>query len=201
MLRFPQGTVIPARVFCIGRNYGDHISEMGAAPDDSCVVFMKPSSSLVPAGTEVALPRGRGEVHHELEMVALIGEGKRVAGISLGIDLTLRDLQAGLKKGGRPWELSKAFDQSAPIGDTFVEVDPAAVEMRLTVNGTVRQQGSTADMLFPLERLIEILGRTWKLLPGDLIFTGTPSGVGSIVPGDVLVAESPQIGSFSWTCD
>jgi 2-keto-4-pentenoate hydratase/2-oxohepta-3-ene-1,7-dioic acid hydratase in catechol pathway len=200
MLRLPHGTVEPARVFCIGRNYGDHISEMGAAPDDSCVVFMKPATSLVPAGGPVTLPRGVGEIHHELEMVAAIGEGGQVAGLSLGIDLTLRDLQTGLKKGGKPWELSKAFDQSAPIGTDFVEADPAAVDMRLMVNGDIRQQGTTANMIFPLERLVEILGRTWKLLPGDLIFTGTPSGVGPISPGDVLVAESPQLGSFTWTC-
>ena len=190
----------PRRVFCIGRNYGGHISEMGNAPDDSCVVFMKPATSLVPAGETITLPRGRGVVHHELEMVAAIGGGNRIAGISLGIDLTLRDLQAGLKKGGRPWELSKAFDQSAPIGD-FVDADPAAVEMRLEVNGELRQQGSTAAMLFPLDRLATILGRTWKLLPGDLIFTGTPSGVGPVKPGDTLTVESPRIGRFSWKCD
>ncbi len=199
MLRFPHGTLEPQRVFCIGRNYGDHISEMGNTPDDSCVVFMKPATSLVLAGEPLTLPRGAGSVHHELEMVALIGDGHRIAGISLGIDMTLRDLQTELKKGGRPWELSKAFDQSAPIGD-FVEADPAAVEMRLEVNGKIRQQGKTADMLFPLERLITILGRTWKLLPGDLIFTGTPSGVGPINAGDTLTVESPTIGRFSWNC-
>jgi 2-keto-4-pentenoate hydratase/2-oxohepta-3-ene-1,7-dioic acid hydratase in catechol pathway len=209
MLRFPHGSVEPRRVFCIGRNYGDHISEMGGAPDDSCVVFMKPATSLVPAGDPVELPRGQGSVHHELEMVAAIGRGGKnigrktalshVTGISLGIDLTLRDLQAGLKKGGKPWELSKAFDRSAPIGD-FLEADPAGVEMRLLVNGELRQEGCTANMLFPLERLVEILSRTWELLPGDLIFTGTPAGVGPVEPGDAITVESPQIGRFEWAC-
>lgn len=210
MLRLPHGTVEPRRVFCIGRNYGDHISEMGAALDDSCIIFMKPSTSLVPAGTTVTLPRGQGVVHHELEMVAVIGTaGKNigredapghVSGISLGIDLTLREMQSGLRNKGRPWELCKAFDQSAPIGD-FVEADPAAVKMRLEINGEMHQQGRTANMLFPLETLIEILSRTWELLPGDLIYTGTPAGVGPVVPGDTLVAESPQIGRFTWTCE
>ncbi len=213
MLRFPQGLVKPCRVFCIGRNYGGHISEMGAAMDDSCIIFMKPATSLVLPGEPVALPRGRGVVHHELEMVAAIGTaGKEihrdaalshVMGISLGLDLTLREVQTGLRNKGRPWELAKAFDRSAPIGD-FVEsgpaVNPAAVQMRLEVNGEVRQQGTTADMLFPLEQLIEILSRTWELLPGDLVFTGTPAGVGPVVPGDTMTVESPQIGRFSWEC-
>lgn len=213
MLRFPHGTVEPRRVFCIGRNYGDHIGEMGAALNDGCVIFMKPATSLVPVGDPVTLPRGLGVVHHELEMVAAIGTaGKNIhrnvasshiMGISLGIDLTLREVQSGLKNKGRPWELSKAFDQSAPLGD-FVEVgskaNPAAVEMRLEVNGELRQEGNTGNMLFPLEQLIEILSRTWELLPGDLVFTGTPAGVGPVVAGDTLTVESPQIGRFTWTC-
>ena len=214
MLRLPHGTVEPRRVFCIGRNYGDHISEMGAALDDSCIIFMKPSTCLVPTGTAVTLPRGQGVVHHELEMVAAIGTaGKNIhrdkaeahiMGITLGIDLTLREVQTGLRNKGRPWELAKAFDQSAPIGD-FVELGPeidlTAVQMRLEINGEMHQQGTTADMLFSLAQLIEILSRTWELLPGDLIFTGTPAGVGPVVPGDTLVAESPQIGRFTWTCE
>jgi 2-keto-4-pentenoate hydratase/2-oxohepta-3-ene-1,7-dioic acid hydratase in catechol pathway len=214
MLRFPHGLVEPRRVFCIGRNYGDHISEMGAALDDSCIIFMKPATSLVLPGQPVTLPRGRGVVHHELEMVAAIGTAgqeihrdaalSHVRGISLGLDLTLREMQTGLRNKGRPWELAKAFDHSAPIGD-FVELgpaaNPAAVRMRLEVNGEVHQQGTTADMLFPLEQLIEILSRTWELLPGDLIFTGTPAGVGPVEPGDTMTVESPQIGRFSWTCE
>jgi 2-keto-4-pentenoate hydratase/2-oxohepta-3-ene-1,7-dioic acid hydratase in catechol pathway len=213
MLRFPHGTVEPRRVFCIGRNYGSHISEMGAALDDSCIIFMKPATSLVPAGHQVTLPRDQGAIHHELEMVAAIGTaGKNihrdgalshVMGLSLGIDLTLREVQSGLRNKGRPWELCKAFDQSAPIGD-FVAmgtgVDPAAIQMNLIVNGERHQHGSSADMIYPLERLIEILSGTWELLPGDLIYTGTPAGVGPVKPGDTLVAESPQIGRFSWTC-
>jgi len=213
MIRFPDRTLEPRRVFCIGRNYGDHIAEMGAALDDSCIIFMKPATCLVPAGGMVTLPRDQGVVHHELELVAAIGTAGKgihrdsslghVAGVSLGIDLTLRELQATLRNKGRPWALAKAFDQSAPLGD-FVPLgeglQPGAVEMRLEVNGEMHQQGSTASMIFPLEQLIEILSRTWALLPGDLIFTGTPAGVGPVNPGDILVAESPQIGRFEWTC-
>jgi acylpyruvate hydrolase len=200
----------PRRVFCIGRNYAAHIAEMGAADDDACVVFMKPPTSLVPCGEPVQLPRGVGAVHHEVELVVALGAGGRqvpadrarelVAAATLGLDLTLRDLQDGLKERGRPWELAKAFDASAPLG-RWVDaagLDLGAVELSCRVNGELRQQGSTAQMLFPVERLIEILSRTWELLPGDVIFTGTPAGVGPVLPGDEVAAESPQLGSWSW---
>ena len=200
----------PRRVFCIGRNYPDHIREMGAVDDGECVVFLKPPTSLVPYGRVVQLPRGRGAVHHELELVVVLGAGGRevprdralglVAGATLGLDLTLRDVQAGLKERRLPWELSKAFDGSAPLGRwvTIDGLDLGAVELSCRVNGVLRQQGNTAQMLFPVERLIEIVSRTWELLPGDLIFTGTPSGVGPVVAGDELVGESPQLGPCAW---
>jgi 2-keto-4-pentenoate hydratase/2-oxohepta-3-ene-1,7-dioic acid hydratase in catechol pathway len=189
------------RIFCIGRNYAEHIRELGDIDAAQCVVFMKPHTSLVPAGDTVPIPRDRGAVHHELELVVEMGDANRVRAITLGIDLTLRELQNQLKKAGSPWELCKAFDHSAPIGDLVPRregMDLADLELQLRVNGELRQQGNTRDMLFPVPKLVEILGRSWHLLPGDLIFTGTPPGVGPVLPGDRLDASSPQIGRFSW---
>jgi 2-keto-4-pentenoate hydratase/2-oxohepta-3-ene-1,7-dioic acid hydratase in catechol pathway len=172
---------------------------------------MKPWTSLVPAGQPVPIPRDRGAVHHELELVIEIGKGGRdipastaldhVAAATLGIDLTLRELQGSLKQAGSPWELCKAFDHSAPIGTRVPRapgLDLGAIDLRLSVNGSLRQSGNTRDMLFPVPRLVEILSRSWALLPGDLVFTGTPPGVGPLLPGDRVEAASPQIGRYAW---
>jgi 2-keto-4-pentenoate hydratase/2-oxohepta-3-ene-1,7-dioic acid hydratase in catechol pathway len=202
------------RIFCIGRNYAEHIRELGDADAEHCIVFMKPYTSLVPAGQAVPIPTDRGAVHHELELVLEIGTGGRnipaaqalmhIGAVTLGIDLTLRELQQRLKQAGSPWELCKAFDHSAPIGGRVPfhpGLDLGGIELELRVNGQLRQRGNTRDMLYPPARLIEILSRSWRLLPGDLIFTGTPPGVGPLVPGDMVEAESPQIGRFSWSID
>jgi 2-keto-4-pentenoate hydratase/2-oxohepta-3-ene-1,7-dioic acid hydratase in catechol pathway len=203
--------VVPARIFCIGRNYSEHMKEMGAPKPSEPVVFMKPATSLVHEREPLVLPKGQGSVHHEMELVVAVGrEGKEiqsaqaleyVAGVTLGIDLTLRDLQSKLKQAGQPWELSKSFDGSAPIG-TFIpwstDSDIQAIEMRCCVNGVLRQQGNTRDMLFPVAEIIAFLSGHWRLLPGDLIFTGTPAGVGPLTAGDRIEIESPQIGRFSW---
>ena len=143
--------------------------------------------------------------------MVLIGEGGkdiaagdalgRVAGITLGLDMTLREVQTRIKQNGHPWELCKAFDCSAPLGDIVplqASHDLAAIEMRCAVNGELRQEGNTRDMLFPVEQLVEIISRTWELMPGDLIYTGTPPGVGPVEPGDTVTVESPQAGCFSW---
>jgi len=203
--------MVAPRIFCIGRNYADHIRELGNTQQADCVVFMKPYSSIVPAGQVVPLPRNRGAVHHELELVVEIGSpGADIAvadapghvrAITLGIDLTLRELQNRLRQAGSPWELCKAFDHSALLGKLVpwqATTDLQKIDLQLSVNGELRQQASTAAMLFPVARLVEILSHSWRLLPGDLIYTGTPAGVGPVKPGDRLSADSPQIGSFSW---
>ena len=199
------------RIFCIGRNYAKHIAELGNSPDGDCVVFMKPASCVVEPGEPVRLPRGRGEVHHEAELVVLLTGGGRdiaiddamecVAGISLGLDLTLRDLQSELRAKGAPWELAKAFDQAAPLGDfkPYLEQDLQALEFRLYVNEELRQHGHTRDMLFTVARQIHILSQSWDLQPGDVIYTGTPEGVGPLRPGDRARLEGPGIGRFEWT--
>lgn len=211
----PPTTVPYGRVFCIGRNYAEHVREMGDAPDRECVIFMKPWSSLVSPGQPLTLPRGCGAVEHELELVVALGRAcprdvpaeealAYVGGLTLGFDLTLRDRQAELKRKGRPWELCKAFEQSAPLGALTPYAPPFAIEavrMRCLVNGAVRQDASCAEMLFSVGELLAILSRTWRLLPGDLVYTGTPSGVGPLAPGDLLVAESAQLGTFSWRCE
>lgn len=199
------------RIFCIGRNYAEHVKEMGAPRPAEPVMFMKPATSLVREGEPLVLPKDQGSVHHEMEVVVAIGrEGREllreqaldhVAGVTLGIDLTLRDLQAKLKQAGQPWERAKSFEGSAPIG-TFIpwpaKFDIQGVEMRCSVNGALRQQGNTRDMLFPVAEIIAFLSRHWRLRPGDLIFTGTPAGVGPLVAGDRITVESLQIGGFSW---
>ncbi|MGH8481909.1 MAG: fumarylacetoacetate hydrolase family protein [Nevskiaceae bacterium] len=200
------------RIFCIGRNYAEHIRELGNTPDDACVVFMKPASCVVPPGRDVTLPRGRGSVHHEAELAVLLNGGgadiaveralESVAALALGLDLTLRDLQNELKKKGAPWELCKAFDDAAPLGDwvPYKGQDLQALEFACDVNGQRRQDGRTADMLFPVARLIHILSRTWALRAGDVIYTGTPAGVGPLQPGDVVTLSSPTLGRHQWRC-
>ena len=205
--------VVPPHIFCIGRNYAEHATEMGAPKPAEPVVFMKPATSLVAEGQPLVLPKGRGSVHHEMELVVALGrEGKditvaaalgHVAGVTLGVDLTLRDLQSRLKQAGQPWELSKSFDGSAAIGKFIswsAQSDIQNINMRCTVNGALRQQGNTREMLFPVAAIIAFLSRYWRLLPGDLIYTGTPAGVGPLVPGDRIGIESTEIGRFQWEC-
>ncbi|MBN1233929.1 MAG: fumarylacetoacetate hydrolase family protein [Candidatus Coatesbacteria bacterium] len=200
----------PQRVFCIGRNYADHIKEMKSETPKSPVIFLKPNTCLVEKDIQIPFPSSGKDLHHEVEIVYLIGkEGKPVSlddaksfisGVSLGLDLTLRDVQNILKDKGQPWELSKAFDYSAPLGD-FMPVENIVIHniaFTCIVNNEIRQQGNSSDMIFSIENLIMAISSVWKLLEGDLIFTGTPSGVASLMKGDRITIQSPSIGSFSW---
>ncbi len=203
------------RIFCIGKNYPDHVTELahlGQAPDGECVVFMKPASAIVDEGQTLVLPKHRGSVHHEAELVVQLTGGGRdlgidealecVAGLTLGLDLTLRALQTELKNKGKPWELAKAFDGAAPLGDfkPYLGQDLQALEFTCHVNGRLRQHGRTRDMLYPVAQQIYILAQTWSLEPGDIIYTGTPGGVGPLEAGDEVVLESADIGRFGWSC-
>ena len=205
-INFQDRPIEIQRVFCIGRNYAAHAAELGNTTADVPVLFMKPASAIVPAGGNIRLPRGRGAVHHEAELVLLIGcDGadrvEDIAGIALGLDLTLRDEQAALKAKGLPWELAKAFDDSAPLG-AFVEPprDFSTITFDCRVNGELRQHGETRNMLFPVPRLIAFLAQHFTLRAGDIIYTGTPEGVGPLHPGDVVEIESALAGSQRWTC-
>jgi 2-keto-4-pentenoate hydratase/2-oxohepta-3-ene-1,7-dioic acid hydratase in catechol pathway len=204
----------PNRIFCIGKNYSEHIKELGGTqiPEEP-VVFMKPVCNIVAPGEILHPPPYGGELHHEVEVVLLIGkEGKNIhkadalsyiSAITLGLDLTLRDVQKKLKKAGLPWELSKSFEQSAPLG-IFKDYSPNKIDLgnlpfTCSVNGSLRQKGNTREMIFPIANLIQTLSSWWTLKPGDIIFTGTPAGVASLQSGDKIKIESPVIGLFSWS--
>jgi 2-keto-4-pentenoate hydratase/2-oxohepta-3-ene-1,7-dioic acid hydratase in catechol pathway len=200
------------KILAVGRNYADHIVEMGNPPSSPPVIFLKPPSALVPDGGEIHLPAEAGEVHHEVELVAVIGRGGRqiqadhaldhVMGFAVGLDMTLREVQAAAKKGGEPWSLAKGFDGAAPVSPVTPreEVgDGSGLEISLKVNEAVRQHGNTSQMLRSVSELVAFCSRWITLEPGDLIFTGTPSGVGPIASGDVLLAEIERVGSLRVT--
>lgn len=198
----PEGPAVrPGKVLCIGRNYAKHAAEMKSAVPAEPMVFLKPSTALLASGGAVVLPGLAREVHHEVELVAVIGrEGKHipeaealpyVAAYAVGLDMTARDLQDLAKQRGHPWAVAKGFDTFAPLGptaDAEAVPDPQDLSIRLTVNGEVRQDGHTGDMIFSVARLIAYCSRIFTLLPGDLLYTGTPEGVGPVYPGDVLEA-------------
>lgn len=202
----------PQRIFCIGRNYAAHAAELDNEVPATPVIFLKPPHCLVGAGDDVRMPQHGSELHQEAELVLLIGRTgsprseaeawQFVAGVSLGLDLTLRDVQLSLKAAGLPWELAKAFEQSSPVGE-FVPLsaleDRDRIRFECRINGTSRQSGDTALMLFPVPRIVFQLGKVWELQAGDLIYTGTPAGVGPVYPGDSIEVSAPQIGTFAWT--
>lgn len=200
------------RVFCIGRNYIEHAHELSSPIPQTPVVFIKPASCLVGPGGAIHYPKHGKDLQHEVELVVQIGKTGRVRteedalpyinAITLGLDLTLRDIQKNLKQKGLPWEIAKSFEQSAPIGD-FVpyvgSLDLNNISFRCKVNGVEKQKGNTKDMIFSISTLLVELSRIWVLNPGDLIYTGTPAGVGPLRIGDSITVASEQIGSFSWT--
>jgi fumarylpyruvate hydrolase len=191
------------RIFCVGRNYADHAREMGGAPErEPPFFFMKPSDAVVESGACIAYPPETVDLHYEVELVAAIGvEGFNVSteaglrliyGYAVGIDLTRRDLQKTLREAGRPWDWAKGFDHSAPCGPIrrVEEIgDLASGSISLTVNGTVRQHGDLADMIWSVGQILSTISRSMILKPGDIVFTGTPSGVGAIQVGDELVGR------------
>lgn len=191
------------RVFCVGQNYAKHAQEMGSTGREPPFFFMKPARSVVPvAANETApipYPSGTQSLHHEVELVVAIGKAghnvsvdearSMVHGYAVGLDLTRRDLQAALKEKGRPWEVAKAFEASAPVGVISPVADTGWLtdtDIGLTVNGQDRQAGNINEMIWPVADIIVHLSQHWHLQPGDLIFTGTPEGVGAVERGDVL---------------
>lgn len=197
------------KILCIGRNYAEHIRELGNETPDAPVIFIKPASSVIPDGGTVVIPPYSRDCHHEAELALLVGrEGKdipperameHIAGFGVAIDLTLRDVQAELKKKGLPWEIAKGFDTACPLSD-FVPAgevgDPQNLSIRLSVNGELRQDGSTAMMIHTIPAIVSHMSRIFTLEPGDVILTGTPAGVGPLRPGDGVVAEIPRVGSL-----
>jgi acylpyruvate hydrolase len=210
-VRFQSGqSPLPVgKILCLGRNYAEHAKEMHAEVPTQPVVFLKPSTAIIYDGDTVLLPPFSRDVHHEVEMVVVIGrEGRsipreramdHVAGYAVGLDMTLRDVQQAAKTKGLPWSVAKGFDTSAPLSSAVGREkvpDPHRLILSLCVNGTVRQRSSTAAMLFPVDAVIAYLSTVFTLEPGDLIFTGTPEGVASVSPGDTLEAELESVGSL-----
>ena len=189
------------RILCVGQNYAAHAREMGADPSKPAPFFFaKPADALVVDGADPTYPPATANLHHEVELVVAIGEGGMIAGWAVGVDLTRRDLQSEAKAKGRPWEAGKAFDQSAPCGALTLGAlpDPDAI-IQLTVNGEVRQSGRLSDMIWDAAGILAQANRLWRLQPGDLIFTGTPEGVGPVVPGDRVEASIEGLAPLSFT--
>ena len=208
--RLTSGRHLPiGKILCIGRNYSDHIRELGNATPEAPVIFIKPASSVIGEGDAIVIPPYSRECHYEAELALLIGrKGKdipvdrameHIVGYGVGIDLTLRDVQDEQKKKGLPWEIAKGFDTACPLS-AFVEAsgvaDPQNLRIRLTVNGKIRQDGNTSMMIHRIPAIISYMSRSFTLEPGDVILTGTPAGVGRIVPGDHLVAEIPGVATL-----
>lgn len=198
------------RIFCVGRNYADHAREMGHDPDrEPPFFFDKPADALIVGEADIPYPSCTGQLEHEAELVAALGSSgrnidaaaalDRVWGYAIGNDITRRDIQAEAKKLGRPWTMAKGFDGSAvcgPIHPVARIGHPASGDIRLHVNGTLRQSGDISQMIWTLPEIIAALSRLVELKAGDLVYTGTPSGVGRLVPGDVVEIAIAGLGGL-----
>ncbi len=207
------GGLFPVRrVFCVGRNYAAHAREMGHDPlREPPFFFTKPADALVPGGADIPYPPACTLLHHEMELVVAIGQGgdaigeaaalDHVYGYAPGIDLTRRDMQDEAKAMRRPWDMSKGFDASGPIG-AIVPASrighPARGRIALSVNGSIRQKGDLAEMIWSVPEVIAALSRLVTLAPGDLIFTGTPEGVAAVERGDRIEGEIDQLGRVAF---
>ena len=193
-------TLPAGKVVCIGRNYLEHIRELNNAVPETPILFMKPATALVGLDQPIRLPAGRGECHHEVELAVLVGRELHnadvatarlaVAGYGIALDLTLRDLQNALKQKGHPWETAKAFDGACPLSPFLKPealLEPRATELTLRVNDELRQQGNTRQMMVGIFELMAYISTHFTLQPGDVVLTGTPSGVGPLASGDVLM--------------
>ena len=185
------------RIYCVGLNYADHAREMGNDPKRHPPFFFgKPADAVVGSGAHLPYPPKTADLHHEVELVVALRQGgsnipaadaaSLIFGYAVGIDLTRRDLQAEAKKAGRPWDMGKGFDHSAPIGALATGVPPASGVISLTVDGKVRQRGDLQDMIWSVAEIIAALSTYIEVAAGDLIFTGTPSGVGPIQRGETV---------------
>ncbi|MBI5162828.1 MAG: fumarylacetoacetate hydrolase family protein [Magnetospirillum sp.] len=199
------------RIFCVGRNYAGHAREMGSDPSrEPPFYFTKAADCLVPGGGDVPYPPATANLHHEVELVIALARplfraapeqaGSALFGLAVGLDLTRRDLQFAARDKGRPWDLGKSFEHAAPVSALLrAATAPEAGAVTLTVNGEIRQKGDLADMIWPVPELLAHLSHYYRLGPGDLVFTGTPEGVGPLSPGDRLSGGIAGVGELAVT--
>jgi fumarylpyruvate hydrolase len=197
------------RILCVGRNYAAHRREMGGDDRDPPFFFAKPADAVVPPGGQVAYPPKTQNLHYEIELVVALGAGgvdvpvetalELVLGYATGVDLTRRDLQSAAKDRGHPWDAAKGFDDSAPISAIRRwSGAPPQGRIQLAVNGETRQDARVGDMIWNVAEIIAEASRLWRLRPGDLIFTGTPEGVGPVVSGDRVEGEVEGVGRVAF---
>jgi len=202
ILQGSKEAIAVGKIVCVGRNYAEHAKEMKSEIPESPVIFLKPPTAIIPNGGRIFIPPISKEVHHEVELTVLIGEGgkniprssalKHVAGYGIGLDMTLRDIQAEAKKKSLPWTVAKGFDTSAPLSEFVASskvADPHNLDLQLTVNGAQRQKSNTRHFIFKIEDLISYISSVITLERGDVLFTGTPEGVAQVVSGDKLEAR------------
>ncbi|HTV34351.1 MAG TPA: fumarylacetoacetate hydrolase family protein [Methylocella sp.] len=201
------------RIFCVGQNYRDHAKEMGGNPDaDPPFFFMKPADAILQNGEILPYPPGTADLQHEAELVVALGKAGRdipaeaaadfIFGYAAGLDMTKRDVQTAYRLKGRPWEMSKSFDFSAPCSAITPKNEGASLpkgEITCHVNGTLRQKGDLSQMIWGIADIIEALSRQVAVAPGDLIFTGTPAGVGPVVKGDRIEVQITGLVSLAIT--
>lgn len=197
-----QSPIVVSNIYCVATNYVAHAVEMNSSVSEAPLFFMKPTTAIVPPGQDIELPSWSQNVHHEVEVVIVIGKDgvnvpreaalSYIAGYGIGLDVTARDVQGELKKAGRPWTLSKGYRGSGVVSD-FVSADkiadPANIDFSLEINGETRQKGNTSRLVFGIAEIIEYVSQHFGLQAGDLIYTGTPEGVGPLQHGDKLVAK------------
>lgn len=210
LLQGESQPITVGKIVCLARNYVAHAVELGNEVPSAPVLFIKPSTSIIHETQAVVIPDYSHDCHHEVELAVLIGRQAKhvnaddalsyIAGYGIAIDMTLRDTQAELKANGYPWELAKGFDTSCPLS-TFVSTeqinDPHELNIRLSVNGEIRQQSTTACMIRRIPETIAAITRAFTLEPGDIILTGTPAGVNRVCAGDTMVASIEGIGEMS----
>lgn len=197
------------KIVCVGRNYAEHAKELGNEVPDKPVVFLKPASVLIHSGEKIIHPTFSKDMHHEIELVLLIGKQIKKAtiaeaedaiiGYGVGLDMTLRDIQNDLKKKGHPWTIAKCFDTSAVVSDFILKTDYYLTldeKISLTVNGQIRQKEKLNKMLFHPAEIVEYISSLMTLEKGDLVFTGTPAGVGKVEVGDSLVGKIEGVGKL-----
>lgn len=207
----PDKVIRVGKIICVGQNYMRHIEELNSIRSKDPLIFMKPSTAILPEGKEINLPDFSNDVHHETELALLIGKETKnisrkqwkdhVSGVGVALDLTLRDLQNEAKKNGHPWTICKGFDGSCPIS-TFTPLEKIAdiqkLNIQLFVNDTLRQDGFTGDMIWQIGELLAFISKIFTLEPGDIILTGTPEGVGKLNHGDHLRASISEIGTMEF---